>query len=43
MARGQYLSDLAAEHGLKSITSEDLVQYLEAHPELQLPAASERH
>lgn len=37
MARGQYLADFAAENGLKSITIEDLAQYLEAHPELQLP------
>lgn len=38
MARGEYLADFAAENNLKSITIEDLVQYLEAHPELQLPS-----
>lgn len=35
MARGEYLATFAEEYGLKRITIEDLVQYLEAHPELQ--------
>ncbi len=33
MARGKYLEDFAASHGLKTITIADLVRYLEVHPE----------
>ena len=38
MARGEYLANFAEEYGLKRITIEDLVQYLQAQPELQLRA-----